>query len=191
MKKSIWVKFHIYCGLFTCWYLIAFGVSSLILNHNVKVEKNELSDSWTTKVDYDPSSSDLDNATRIRDSLNLMGWIPGWQIRNDSVHLDFNITHLGKTSTLRLNLASGMLQVREHPKGMLAVLHGLHFFNGKIPNAPSLLKSWMVYQWLTLFVLFVSLCTGIWLWLRYGRKPWEFYVFGGVFLISILIMMMV
>lgn len=191
MKKSTWIKLHVYGGLFTCWYLVAFGVSSLILNHNMDVNKDAIADSWTTQVTYDPADSNLDNATRIRDNLNLMGWIPTWQIRKDSAYMDFKITHLGKTSDLHLALATGILQVNERPKGMMAVLHGLHFFNGNIPNAPFLLRTWMVYQWLALFVFLISLIIGIWLWIRYGYKTWELYVFGGLFLISIVLMTLI
>lgn len=188
MRKSTWIKIHIFCGLFTSWYILAFAISSIILNHDLKVDKNKIDRTWTTYVAYDSSRSDLDNATWIRDTLKLMGWIPTWEIRNDENHLIFKITHLGKSSDLRLNLTSGKVQITERPKGLLAVVHGLHFFNGKVPNAPLFLKSWMIYQWLTLFVLFISLCTGLWLWLRYGHKSWELYFFGAVFLISILLM---
>lgn len=190
-RKSTWIKLHVYAGLFTCWYLLAFGVSSLILNHKLDVENDGITDTWTTQVSYDPSSSDLDNITRIRDTLDLMGWLPPWEIKKDSASLSFILTHLGKTSDLHLNLASGLLQVNERPKGMLAVLHGLHFFNGKIPNAPFLLRTWMVYQWLALFVLLISLCIGVWMWMRYSYRAWEAYVFGGLFLLSIFLMTMI
>ncbi|MCK5370629.1 MAG: hypothetical protein KAQ62_18830, partial [Cyclobacteriaceae bacterium] len=77
------------------------------------------------------------------------------------------------------------------PKGFLAVFHGLHFFNGNIPNAPLLLRSWAIYQWLTLFVMAISLILGIWLWLKYNYKPWQGIVFGSLFIGTVIIMILI
>ena len=165
MRKSFWIKIHLYCGLFTSFYLLAFGISSIILNHKFNVEKDEVTDAWTSHINYTPSSSYLDIALQIRDSLDLMGWVPPWEIKKDSLTLDFKITHLGKTTDFQLNLQSGMLQAKERPKGFLAVVNELHFFNGNVPNAPFLLRTWAVYQWLTLIVLLILLFIGIWIWI--------------------------
>ena len=189
MKKSLWIKIHLYCGLFTSFYLLVFGVSSIILNHKLNVEKDKVASTWTTHVSYDPNSTDLDIALQIRDSLDLMGWVPPWKIKKDSSSLDFEITHLGKTIDFQLDPHTGVLHAKERPKGFLAVINELHFFNGNVPNAPLLLRTWAVYQWLTLFVLFFSLITGIWIWVRYSHKTWELYVFGGIFLLSVLLML--
>lgn len=188
MKKSFWIRIHLYCGLFTSFYLLAFGVSSIILNHKLNIEKETVTKTWTTHVNYDPNSTGLDMALQIRDSLGLMGWVPPWEIKKDSLSLDFEITHLGKTVDFELNLDTGVLHAKERPKGILAVMHELHFFDGNVPNAPFLLRTWAVYQWLTLFVLLISLFIGIWIWIRYGHKTWELYVFGGIFLISVMLM---
>lgn len=188
MKKSFWIRIHLYCGLFTSFYLLAFGVSSIVLNHKLNVDNDKVATTWTTYVSFDPNSSDLDIALQIRDSLNLMGWVPPWEIKRDSLSLDFKVTHLGKTINFQLNPETGLLHAKERPKGFLAVMHGLHFFNGNVPNAPSLLRTWALYQWLTLFVLLISLFIGVWIWIRYSHKTWELYVFGGIFLISVLLM---
>ncbi|GAB1452786.1 hypothetical protein MASR2M47_28420 [Draconibacterium sp.] len=188
MRKFPWVKLHIYCGLFTSFYLLAFGFSSIVLNHNINVEKDAIADIWTTQVSFDPTASDLDIAIHIRDTLNLMGWVPPWEIKKDSLSMNFQITHLAKTTNLQLNFATGILHVKERPKGFMAVLHELHFFNGQIPNAPFLLKTWIVYQWLTLFVLLISLFTGLWFWFKHSYKTWELVVFVALFIESLIVM---
>ncbi|MDH3246462.1 MAG: hypothetical protein OEM26_17715 [Saprospiraceae bacterium] len=53
MKKSLLIKLHLYCGLFTWSYLIAFGVSSIILNHNIKGENTSVNRTWESMVTRD------------------------------------------------------------------------------------------------------------------------------------------
>lgn len=190
MKKSAWIKLHLYCGLFTSFYLIAFGFSSLVLNHKMQVDHSAVTDTWTGQVQVNTDLKDQELAEDLRDQLGLMGWVPPWEYRKDATQFRFVLTHLAKNSELKVDLGSGAVTVAESPKGLLAVLNGLHFFNGRIPNAPFFLRTWMVYQWLTLLVLFFSLLLGLWLWIRYSHKTWELYVFGGLFLISCLLMLM-
>ena len=77
------------------------------------------------------------------------------------------------------------------PKGFIAVFHGLHFLNGKIPNAPFLIRTWAFYQWTALFVMSISLVLGIWLWLKYNYRPWQGIAFGGLFITTIIIMILI
>lgn len=191
MRKSLLIKLHIYSGLFTSFYLIAFGLSSIILNHKIKVEKSEVTYNWDSKVQVDVNLSDRDLAENIRDQMGFMGWTPPWENKRDSASFQFMITHTGRNYYLNLNLETGDLAIAEAPKGFIAVLHGLHFFNGKIPNAPFFIRTWAVYQWLALFVMFISLILGLWLWIKYSYKTWEGIVFGGLFVASIIIMILV
>jgi hypothetical protein len=161
-----------------------------VLNHKIKVDQKEVTKTWTAQVQVDPASSDEEMAESMRDQLGLMGWIPPWEYRKDSTQFRCIVTHLAKDTELKLDLRTGGVQAAEMHKGFWAVLHGLHFFRGNIPNAPGWMQSWAIYQWLTLFVLMASLLLGLWLWVRYSRKTWEIYVFGGLFLISCLVMLL-
>jgi len=190
MKKSTLTKLHLYAGLITSFYLIAFGLSSIILNHKIDVEKRTVKKVWRDQLEIDPSLEDDALATDVRDQLRIMGWLPRWQFQRDSISFRFNTNHFGKTNKIWLNLETGEVEVSEIPKGFFAVLHGLHFFNGKIPNAPFFLRTWVVYQWLTLLVLFISLVLGLWLWLKFSHKTWELYFFGGVFVFSVFLMLL-
>lgn len=182
------MKLHLYCGLFTCFYLLALGTSSLILNHNLKLEKEIVKSSWEAVVEVDKNLNDRQLAESVREQLGIMGWLHSWRYQRDSTQFRFQSTHLAKTNLLTLDLNSGKTWVEVAPKGFIATFHGLHFFNGRIPNAPFFLKTWIVYQWLGLLVLLFSLILGLWLWLRFSHKTWELYVFGALFLLSILIM---
>ena len=190
MKKSTLIKLHLYCGLFTSFYLLAFGVSSIVLNHKLNVENKTAKKTWSDVVNVDASLNDTQLSEDVRNQLGMMGWPLPWEFRKDSSSCQFTITHLAKTSHLNLDLASGQVEISEIPKGFMATLHGLHFFNGRIPNSPFFLKTWIVYQWLALFVLLFSMVLGIWLWLKFNHKTWEIYFFGSLFIFTIVLMIL-
>jgi hypothetical protein len=190
MKKSLLIKLHLYTGIFTSFYLLAFGVSSLVLNHNINVERNEVTRSWQSDVSVDPSLPDLQLAESIRDEIGIMGWLPRWEFKRDSTFFKFSIVHPGRKYYLTYEGSKGHVGIKEIPKGFMAVFHGLHFLNGNIPNAPFLIRSWIVYQWMALFAMLVSLILGIWLWLKNNYKTWQGIAFGSLFIGTIIIMIL-
>jgi hypothetical protein len=185
------IKLHLYSGLFVCYYLLAFGFSSIVLNHKVDVENKEYTKTWTTEATANAGMDDLQLAESIRDELGLMGWLPRWKFRRDSVKFEFTIEHPGKKYHLAMDFSTNQVEVSEMPKGFLAVFHGLHFLNGKIPNAPFWIRSWAFYQWSALFVMTISLILGIWLWLKYSYRAWQGIAFGGLFITTLIIMMLI
>jgi len=189
LKKSILLKLHLYSGIFTSFYLLAFGLSAIVLNHNIDVENKNITTSWESEVKIDSTLSDLQLAESIRDQAGLMGWLPRWEFKKDSSYFHFTIVHPGRKYHLTANSSNGHVTVGESPKGFLAVFHGLHFLNGNIPNAPSLIRSWAIYQWLALFVMTISMILGIWLWLKFNYKPWQGIAFGSLFIGTIILMM--
>jgi len=166
-------------------------MSAIILNHNMDVVNNDVTYEWKTKLNIDNSLKDEELAISIRDQVGEMGWLPPWTFHRDNSSFNFKIMHLGKEVLVNTNLITGETKFAEAPKGFVAVFHGLHFFNGKIPNAPWFIKTWAAYQWLSLFIMFISLILGLWLWLKYSYKPWQGVVFGGLFIGTILIMILI
>ncbi len=152
MKRTLLIKLHLYSGLLTSFYLIAFGLSAIILNHKLKVEKKDVTHSWESHVTINDGLNDHDLAENIRNQLGLMGWLPPWENKRDSISFHFMITHPGRNYYLDVNLKTGGIAVNEAPKGFLEVFQGLHFFNGEVPNAPFFIRTWAVYQWFSLFV---------------------------------------
>ena len=191
MKKSILIKLHLYAGIFTSFYLLAFGFSALVLNHNIDVDRKEVTQTWQTTIDVDTAKSNLEMAQNIRDKLGIMGWLPRWEMKREQDNFNFTITHPGRKYNLMLDMTNSHLSVEEMPKGFLAVFHGLHFLNGKIPNAPFLIRSWAVYQWIALFSIAVSIILGVWLWLKYRYQAWQGIVFGMVIAGTIILMILV
>lgn len=191
IKKSLLIKLHLYAGIFTAFYLMAFGFSALIMNHKVNLDHTDFTKEWESNVNIDSAQTNLEIAEHIRDQLNIMGWLPRWEFIRENEKFNFTVVHLGRKYFLTADLTSGSIIVKEAPKGILAVFHGLHFLNGKIPNAPLLIRSWAIYQWLSLFVMGISIVLGLWLWVRYSYRPWQGFVFGGVFIFAILIMILI
>ncbi len=192
MNRRFLIKIHLYCGLFTVFYLVAFGFSSIVLNHKINLDNTVVTQNWATTTEIDPAGKEnKELAEIIKNELGLMGWTPFWLYKRDSSHFRFTVTHPGRNYHLNLNLLQGTLQIEEAPKGFLSVLNSIHFLNGHIPNAPLLLRSWAVYQWLALLTMLVSLFLGLWLWIRYHYRTWEGVVFGGVFVITLFVMVLI
>ncbi len=192
MKKPFIVKLHIYVGLFTAIYLLAFGVSTILLNHNVDVAHDKIITSPTLQqVAIDTLLSDRQLAETVRNQMNLMGWVPPWRYKRESSHFSFVVLHPGREYRIRLNLSKGDIIRQDMPKGLLHVFHNMHFFNGNIPNAPWFLRTWAIYQWLTLLAMLISLFLGLWLWINYSYKTWEGVLFGVIFIVSIIIMTLI
>lgn len=191
MKKSLLIKLHLYAGLFTSFYLLAFGASTLIMNHKMDVERKEMTKTWDAELAVDSKLSDLEMAEQIRDELGIMGWLPRWEFRREALIFTFTVTHPGRKYRIEHNAETNRLLIEEYPKGFVAVFHGLHFLNGKIPNAPLLIRSWLVYQWLSLSIMTVALVLGIWLWLKYNYKSWQGIAFAGLFIGSVLLMILI
>lgn len=191
MKKSLLIKLHLYSGLFVSFYLLAFGFSSIVLNHGMDVEHKEITKKWEAEIQAHAELADLQLAESIRDQLGLMGWLPRWEFRRDTTLFNFTVVHPGRKYHLSLDIDQNHITVQESPKGFLAVFHGLHFLNGNIPNAPFLIRSWAVYQWVALFVMTISLILGLWLWLKYSYRPWQGLLFGGLLISTLLIMMLI
>ncbi len=190
MKTSLLIKLHLYTGLFIAFYVLAFGFSSIVMNHKLEFDNTEVTKIWETKVSVEPQVPDLELAESIKDELDIMGWVLPWEFKRDSMIFHFSVVHPGRKYHLTFESSNRLVKVEEMPKGFLAVFHGLHFLNGKIPNAPFLIRSWEVYQWLALFSMLVSLFLGIWLWLKNHYKLWQGLVFGSLFVGTIILMIL-
>ncbi len=192
MKKSTLIRWHLYAGLFTAMYILAFGFSSLVLNHGIELDQKTLVEEWEETVLLgEVPAENMALANRLRDQLNLMGWPLGWRMKRDSATFSFPMTNPGKEYQLVYEFATNKLQIQTYRKSFWSVLHAMHFFGGEIPNAPFFIRTFVVYQYLGMLVLLSSLILGLWLWIKYSYRKWELYFFGGLALISIILMYLI
>jgi hypothetical protein len=188
MKKSLLIKLHIYAGIFTSLYLIVFGFSTIILNHDIDIRNETITNNWKDQIFIDATLTNRKLAENIRDQMGFMGWVPPWKYQRDATSFKFEIVRIGRKYELNADLHKNSVEILEFSGGFLDVFNGLHFFNGNIPNAPFFIRTWQVYQWLSLFIMSLSLILGIWLWLKYSYKPWQGVVFSSLFVGTIIIM---
>ena len=188
MRKSLLIKLHLYTGIFISFYLVVFGFSSIVLNHNIDLKHSQVKRTWQTNVTVDSSLPDRELAENIRDELGIMGWPLGWEFKRDSLSFTFPVSSPGRKYYFTYENATGNVKVSEIPLGFFSVVNELHFLNGKAPNAPFLIRTWAVYRWLALFSMAISLILGVWLWLKKNYRPWQGIVFGSIFLGTIILM---
>ncbi len=192
MKKSTLIRLHLYAGLFTAMYILAFGFSSLVLNHGIELDQKTLiEDRQETVLLGEISEENMALANSIRDQLNLMGWPLGWRMKRDSLNFSFPMTNPGKEYILDYEFATNKVRVQTYRKSFWSVLHAMHFFGGEIPNAPFFIRTFVVYQYLGMVVLTMSLVLGLWLWIKFSYQSWELYVFGGLAILAMVLMYLI
>ena len=89
MKTSLLIKLHLHTGLFIAFYVLAFGFSSIVMNHKLEFDKTEVTRIWETKVSAEPEVPDLELAESIKEELDLMGWVLPWEFKRDSLEFHF------------------------------------------------------------------------------------------------------
>lgn len=192
MKKSSLVRWHVYAGLFTFFYMMALGFSTLVLNHGVNLDKLTFVDEKQAHLPLEVIiEDDRALANSIRDRLNMTGWPLVWKLQKDEDYVSFPVTSPGKEIEIHYDFASSKASIKEYRKSFLSVLNSMHFFGGRLPNASLFIKSFSIYQYAGLIFLFISMILGVWLWLRYSYKKWEVYLFCGFTVFSIIIMVLI
>jgi hypothetical protein len=168
--QSLLRKIHIYGGLMCFWYLIILGISSLHFNHDFGfMEQWGESTQWPQRsLRLDPKQEDLKLAEAVRDSLSLMGWPFPWEMRRDSTSLYFVMEQPAKRYVITYGFADHYVHVTEIDKGFWRVFNSLHG-SGAVPNGP-FTKAWQWYTRATVFVVILSIATGIYLWLKSNEE---------------------
>lgn len=167
LRKVIYTV-HLYGGLLAVPYLIIFGISSLDFNHHFLGKARSAPVTWSGSFTPKPELSDKDSAAWIRDSLNLVGWIPNPHFRRiDAANIQFKVLHPGKNYIIRAQLQEGRAEVEEERQSMGYVLVATHGNRG-VPGS-GLMDIWAYYgQFCGLLVTFSAL-SGVYLWLEAGR----------------------
>lgn len=179
--KKILLQLHLYGGLACAAYLVVFGLSSLNFNHHFGwMEATNAETRWERQITLPDIAEQQPLAEAIRDSLDLFGWTPPWNLRMDADTFHCRVVRMGKEYHLRVANATGSVQVKEITKGFWPTFNGLHFLGEHIPNAPWLVSSFPYYQDFTVFVILFSVVSGVWLWSRKKseRKTGLWLIFG-------------
>jgi len=175
------IKWHLYAGLLCLPYFIIFGISSLNFNHHFSfMEPHNNAIHWEKEITIPPFRDEQQFAEAIRDSLNLMGWTPPWEMKKDSAGFRFMVTHPGKDYVISAFNNQSIIKVEETHKGFWPVFNSLHGFNEEIPGAPVFISSLGIYSNVVVVVMLFSIISGIYIFLRNRkeRKTGLFILFG-------------
>lgn len=158
---------HLYLGLACLPYSIVFGVSSLLLNH--EIERSERSH-WEQRVASPlPATDDYARANALRDALDLRGGVLAHTVRRGAGgELEFKLIAPGRVYEFALG-ADDVARVDETDGGVIGVVRELHGRGGLEASAWG--PSWALYTELTTFALMFAIGSGLWLfWPRRGKR---------------------
>lgn len=161
------IKWHLYAGMLCFPYFIILGISSLNFNHHFSfMEPRKNAIHWQKQINIPAFLDEQQFADAVRDSVNLMGWTPPWEIKNDASGFRFMVTHPGKDYAISFFNDERLIKVEETHKGFWPVFNSLHGFNGEIPGAPAFISSWGLYSDIIIVVMLFSILSGIYIFLR-------------------------
>lgn len=169
---------HLYAGLFVSPFVLVYAISAVILNHTVVPWGGEGApvETRTVNVRIAQDTNSLMVARQLRDQLGVPGEI-GFVTRNRrNQRISFPIETPGVTTSIRVDLSTGVATLERKATGMWSGLVYLHKIPG--PHNVNVRGNWMAtkaWGWAAdasvYLLLFVS-ASGIYLWgvLRAERK---------------------
>jgi len=158
MRK--WVMwFHIHTGLLFFGFLLIFGLSSLVFNHNPKfLEREKTSPKWDQPISTVPQADLWKYAAAVADDMGLDGRVLHPVSKNGA--LDFDLVRPGRRYIVHLKDKG--VHVDEFREGFVATLSEMH---GVRPtNNSPLLNLWAWYAIIGSVVLVGSAITGVYVW---------------------------
>lgn len=166
MRKKLG-KLHTWLGLLCAPYLIIFGFSALHFNHHFSfMDAGEHTVNWEQDISgVADTSDDGELATRVRDAMDLRGYVPWWLYdRGEDNTFAFNVNRPGKQYRITVNPQRTHTSVEELRNGVFRVINSRHE-PGIVPGMP-LTRIWRYYAVLTvLFVLYAG-GSGIYFWTK-------------------------
>jgi hypothetical protein len=156
--RSLILNIHIYAGLLCAPYLIIFGISSLNFNHHF-VEPGDASTTWSVPLRLDPSIEKREVGLAVRDSLDLMGWGPWWEVERDSLRTYAEVVRPGKR--YNVTISDGVATIEEIRHGPLQVMMSLHALTN-LPRSP-FVSTWEIFTEICTWVVLFSAGSGVYL----------------------------
>lgn len=153
-------KFHVYGGLLSVGFLIAFSISAFYHQHHPKFPKpGDKTTEWEVSFTTPEITDNKEFKQAIRDSLGLFGHTPWWEDYHDSLGVHhFMITRPGKQYWVTVPLENNVYKVREIRTGPWTVLIALHWLAAGMQGVgvrPFFIKAWRI---ISLPMALVLLC---------------------------------
>lgn len=179
---------HLYVGLFLSPFVLVFALSVVFLNHTwlpwgMDAGKGETRQVAVTLPD-EPDNLEL--ARRIQRQIGVPGEIDFINRNLKRQRLSFPITSPGRTTTVRVDLASGVAELEQRETGVWDAMVYLHKMPG--PHNVSVRGNWVmtrIWGWLadaTVYLLLFVTASGVYLWmvLKAERRAGLIFLGAGV-----------
>ena len=165
---------HLFLGLFSCLFVLMYGVSSVQMSHNSWFRSQP--DVSETEYALAPHAADARAVAReLMDVHKLRGEVV--QVRATTGRLAFSITRPGTVYQVEYAIPTGAAKVRQNRARFIGMLNRLHHVNG-IRHDYWLINVWGVFVAIVSLGLLALGATGIYLWFQIHEER----VIGGILL---------
>ncbi len=201
MKNRNWrnflSKFHVYGGLLTAGFLIAYSYSAFYHQHHLKFPKpGSKTHEWEQQLIIPEIPDKLDYKLAVRDSLGLFGYAPWWEDYKDSLGIHhFMINRPGKQYWITVPEQGNTYQIDEVRTGFWDVLFRLHPISGGMQNhgkGPFFIKAWKIVALPLALVLLGVMIISIHFWyVRSFKKRRSWIIVGTIALFPVILMIFI
>ena len=147
---------HLYLGMLCLPYLVIFGISSILLNHDIQ---RETKTEWSAQIAPLAEAAAGEQAVAALLALDLSGSVLAHTVkREETGELAFRAIRPGRSYQVAVSGNGGAVVV-EADSGVLGVirdLHGMHDTQGSLFSL-----SWALYTELVTAVLLFSIASGV------------------------------
>lgn len=195
--RGFLTRFHVYGGLLTAGFLIAFSYSAFYHQHHLKFPKQGSKTSqWEQELSIPDIPDAKDYKMAVRDSLGLFGYTPWWEDYRDSLDIHhFMISRPGKQYWVTVPEKGNIYQIKEVRTGFWNVLVMLHPLSGGMRGhgkGPFFIKAWKISALLLSLVLLGVMIISIHFWLtRSFNKRRSWFIVGAMTLFPIILMIFI
>lgn len=156
------LQIHLYGGLATFWYLLAYGVTSLGFNHPwLLPDPPQRTEAGS--VPYTASAGDARaRAEAAAADAGIAGWYLPWTVREDGRVLRFDVQRPGYVTHVTADAQAGLLTYERVGPDLAGMLHFLHGSTHPVPGLPGT-RPWGWYTDVTTALVLFFCASGVWL----------------------------
>lgn len=200
-RRKSWNKFlgnfHVYGGLFSVGFLIAFSYSAFVHQHHLKFPKpGNKSVYWEQSLNIPEIEDNHDYKLAVRDSLGLFGHTPWWEDYHDSLGVHhFMIARPAKQYWVTVPSKGNIFKINEIRTGFWDVLKQLHPLASGMQGhgkGPFFIKAWKYISIPMALVLFCVIMLAFYFWYKRSfKKPGSWILVGTIAVFPVLLFILI
>ena len=168
---------HLYAGLFISPFVLVYAVSAVLLNHAIMPWGGRSAlpaERRTVRVAVGDNENSLSVATQVRQQIGVPGEIGFVSRKPGSQRVTFPIETPGHTTSVRVDLSTGVATIEHKKTGVWDGVVYLHKMPG--PHNVSIRGNWIftrIWGWVadgTVYLLLFLSASGIYLWTAFKAE---------------------